>query len=159
LSRRETGAPRSTAAIFGHPLHPLLVPIPIACFIGTLLTDLVYWRTAGMQWANMSAWLLTIGLIVAVLAVITGMIDFTGDRRVRSIPAAWVHGAGNGVALLLEIVNVFVHSRDAYTSVVPDGLVLSAVSVAIFAVTAWLGGELVYRHGVGVRAAREEVRP
>jgi uncharacterized membrane protein len=159
MSRQETANPRSSAAIFGHPLHPLLVPIPIACFIGALLTDLVYWRTAGMQWANMSAWLLTVGLVVALLAVITGMIDFLGDRRVRSLPGAWVHGAGNGVALLLEIVNAFVHSRDAYTSVVPDGLVLSAVSVVILAVTAWLGGELVYRNGVGVRAQSREVRP
>jgi uncharacterized membrane protein len=159
VKSRETSTPRSTAAIAGHPLHPLLVPIPIACFVGALLTDVVYWRTAGMQWANMSAWLLSVGLVVALFAVIAGAIDFLGDRRVRSFPAAWIHGAGSGVALLLEIANAFVHSRDAYTSVVPDGLALSVVSVGIFAVTAWLGGELIYRHGVGVHAQSREVRP
>jgi uncharacterized membrane protein len=147
--------PRSTAKIAGHPLHPLLVPVPIACFVGTLLTDIVYWRTANMLWADMSAWLLSAGLLVSVLAVIAGMVDFFGDRRIRALHTAWAHGLGNGVALLLEIVNAFVHSRDAYSSVVPTGLVLSAVSVAILGVTAWFGGELVYRHGVGVRTGAE----
>jgi uncharacterized membrane protein len=144
--------PRSTASIAGHPIHAMLVPIPIVCFVGTLITDLVYWRTAAMMWANFSAWLLTVGLVVSILVVIAGLIDFAGDRRVRAISTAWVHGLGNGVALLLEIVNAFVHSRDAYSSVVPDGLILSALAVLIFVVTSWLGAGLVYRHGVGVRS-------
>jgi uncharacterized membrane protein len=42
----------STARIGGHPIQPILVPIPIACFIGALLTDLMYWNSASMQWAN-----------------------------------------------------------------------------------------------------------
>jgi uncharacterized membrane protein len=142
--------PRSTAKIFGHPLHPMLVPIPITCFIGTLITDIAYSRTYDMQWANFSVWLLAAGLIGALFAVITGMSDFVGDKRVRNIAVAWVHGIGNGVASLLAIFNVFVHSRDAYTSVVPTGLTLSILTVLIMAVTAWLGGTLVYKHGVGV---------
>lgn len=143
--------PRSTASVAGHPLHAMLVPVPIVCFTGTWLSDLVYWRTAAMQWANFSAWLLTIGLIVSILAVLFGLIDFLGDRRIRAHGAAWIHGAGNGVALALAILDAFVHSRDAYTSVVPMGLLLSTLVVAILAVTAWNGGSLVYRHGVGVR--------
>jgi uncharacterized membrane protein len=142
--------PRSTAKIFGHPLHPMLVPIPITCFIGTLITDIVYSRTYDMMWANFSVWLLAAGLIGALFAIITGMTDFVGDKRVRNIAVAWVHGIGNGVASLLAIFNVFVHSRDAYTSVVPTGLTLSILTVAIMAVTGWLGGTLVYKHGVGV---------
>ena len=144
--------PRSSANIAGHPIHAMLVPIPIVCFVGTLITDLVYWQTAAMMWANFSAWLLTVGLFVSILVVIAGAIDFFGDRRVRAIATAWIHGLGNGVALALAIVNAFVHSRDAYTSVVPDGLILSALVVLILIVTAWLGAGLVYRHGVGVRA-------
>jgi uncharacterized membrane protein len=148
--------PRSTARVAGHPLHVLLVPIPIVCFVATLLTDIVYAITANIMWADMSAWMLTIGLIVAAFAVLAGIIDFFGDRRIRAIKAAWLHGLGNGMALALAIVNAFVHSRDAYTSVVPWGLTLSAVVVAILVVTAWLGSSLVYRHGVGVRP---EYRP
>ena len=44
--------PRSTARIGGHPIHAMLVPIPIACFVGTLVTDIAYWKTADMQWAE-----------------------------------------------------------------------------------------------------------
>ena len=129
----------------------MLVPIPIACFVGTLLTDLAYWRTADMQWANMSAWLLTIGLLVAVFAVIAGLTDFLASRRVRALRAAWIHGLGNGLVLVLAILNAFIHSRDAYTSVVPAGLILSVLTVLILLVTGWNGWTMVYRHGVGVR--------
>jgi uncharacterized membrane protein len=78
------------------------------------------------------------------------LIDFLGDRRIRKLRPAWIHGLGNTLALALSIINAFVHSRDAYTSVVPTGLVLSGLVVAILAITAWNGGEMVYRHGVGV---------
>lgn len=143
--------PRSTASIAGHPLHPLLVPFPIVCFIGALLNDIVYANTADMQWANFSVWLLTFGLIGGLFAVITGLIDFFGDRAVRSLAAAWVHGIGNAIVMLLALWNVFVHSRDAWTSVMPTGLILSIVTVVVMAVTGWLGGTLVYRHRVGVK--------
>jgi uncharacterized membrane protein len=143
--------PRSTAQIAGHPFHPMLVPIPIACFVGTLCTDIAYWRSANMAWAVMSTWLLTVGLIVAVFAVIAGFIDFLGDRRIRDLRAVWIHAIGNAIALVLSIFNVLVHSRDGYTSVVPTGLVLSALVVLILLVTGWQGWSMVYRHRVGVR--------
>jgi len=103
-----------------------------------------------MQWANMSAWLLTIGLFVSILVVIAGLTDFLGDRRIRQLRPAWIHGIGNAVVLVLSILNAFVHSRDAYTSVVPTGLILSGLVVLILLVTGWNGWALVYRHGVGV---------
>lgn len=143
--------PQSTARIAGHPIHPMLVPIPIVCFVGTLVTDIAYWRTANMQWANFSAWLLSVGLIVSALAALAGAVDFFGDRGIRRLRPAWIHAAGNAVALILSIINVFVHSRDAYTSVVPAGLILSALVVLILLVTGWNGAALVHRHGVGVR--------
>jgi uncharacterized membrane protein len=143
--------PRSTAQIAGHPFHPMLVPIPIACFVGTLCTDIAYWRTANMTWAVMSTWLLTAGLIVAVFAVIAGFIDFLGDRRIRDLRAVWIHAIGNAIALVLSIFNVFVHSRDGYTSVVPTGLILSVLVVLILLVTGWQGWSMVYRYRVGVR--------
>src|ERR1700733_11096719 len=97
--------PRSTASIGGHPIHAMLVPIPITCFVGTLITDLAYWKTANMQWANFSAWLLTVGLIVSVLVVIAGVVDFLGDRRIRDLNAAWIHAIGNAIALVIAIFN------------------------------------------------------
>jgi len=148
--------PRSTASIVGHPIHVMLVPIPIVCFIATLITDIVYWQTARMLWADMSAWLLVTGFIVSVLAATAGLIDFLGDRRVRELRAAWIHAIGNVAVLVLSIFNVLIHSRDAYTSVVPTGLVLSALIVLILLVTGWNGWSMVYRSRVGVR---QEDRP
>jgi uncharacterized membrane protein len=144
------GNPRSTASIAGHPMHPMLVPIPIACFVGTLCTDTAYANTANTQWAVMSSWLLTIGLIVALFAVIAGFIDFMGDSRIRDLRAVWIHAGGNATALVLALFNAFIHSRDGYTSVVPTGLILSVLVVLILLVTGWYGWDMVYRHRVGV---------
>jgi uncharacterized membrane protein len=143
--------PRSTATLGGRPIHAMLVPVPLACFVGTLITDIVYWRTALMFWADMSAWLLAIGLIVSLFAALAGLIDFFGDQRVRQLPSAWIHGLGNAAALILSIFNACIHMRDAYTSVVPSGLILSALVVVILLITAWNGWTMVHRHGVGVR--------
>src|SRR3954452_1933993 len=111
--------PKSTARIGGHPIHPMLVPFPIACFVGTLLTDIAYWKTAEMMWADFSAWLLLVGLVVGVLAAIAGLTDFLGNRLVRAQMPAWPHMIGNIMVLVLSLLNAFVHSRDAWTSVVP----------------------------------------
>jgi uncharacterized membrane protein len=146
-----SGNPRSTANIAGRPLHAMLVPIPVVCFVGTLVTDIVYWRTSAMLWADVSAWLLVVGLFVSVFAVPAGLIDLFGDARIRHLRAAWIHAIGNVTALILSIFNALIHTRDAYTSVVPSGLILSAVVVVILLVTGWNGWALVYRHGVGVR--------
>jgi uncharacterized membrane protein len=142
--------PQSTARVAGHPIHPMLVPFPIACFVGALLTDIAYWRTADMMWSNFSAWLIAAGFVFGVVAALAGLVDFVGRRAVRAQRPAWPHALGNLLALCLSFVNLLVHSRDAWTSVVPTGLVLSAVVVAILGFTGWMGWAMVYRHRVGV---------
>ena len=142
--------PRSTASIAGHPIHPMLVPFPIVCFIGALATDIAYWQTAEMMWANFSAWLLAVGLFMGGLAALFGLIDLLAKRRVREIRTAWLHGIGNLIVLVLAGFNNLVHSRDAWTSVVPTGLILSALTVLVMLFTGWLGWAMVYRHRVGV---------
>ena len=99
----------------------------------------------------MSAWLLTIGLIVSIFVVIAGLTDFLSERRIRTLRHAWIHAIGNALVLILSIFNVFIHSRDAYTSVVPTGITLSGIVVLILVITGWNGWAMVYRHGVGLR--------
>ncbi|WP_207191792.1 DUF2231 domain-containing protein [Paracraurococcus ruber] len=130
----------------------MLVPFPIACLTGALLTDIAYWRSADMMWANASAWLLAAGAAMGGLAALAGLWDFLGSRRIRAQRPAWPHFLGNVVVLALALLNNLVHSRDAWTSVVPTGLILSALTVAVMLVTGWLGASLVYRHRVGVAA-------
>src|ERR1700751_3887543 len=128
----------------------MLVPVPIVCFIGALLTDIMYCVTAEMMWADLSAWLLVVGIIIGVLAAIAGLIDLLSSSVIRSLTPAWPHALGNVAVLLLAFFNALIHTRDAWTSVVPTGLILSIITVLILPVTGWLGWTMVYRHGVGV---------
>jgi uncharacterized membrane protein len=138
-----------TAQVARHPIHPMLVPVPIVCFIGALLTDIAYALSAEMMWTDFSAWLLTVGVIIGVLAAIAGLADFLGSPGIRALGPAWIHLIGNFIVLVLAFFNMLVHTRDAWTSVVPVGLTLSVITVLILPVTGWLGWTMVYRYGVG----------
>lgn len=142
--------PKSTARIMGHPIHPMLVPFPIVFLISALLTDIAYVRSGWAAWAYASSWLIGAGIATALLAALAGFTDFFGDRRIRNLRPAWYHMIGNLAAVLLSVVNFFVHLRDGAVAVMPTGLILSAVVVLLLAFNGWMGGELVFRHGVGV---------
>jgi uncharacterized membrane protein len=81
----------------------------------------------------------TVGVIVGWIAAIAGLIDFLGNRSVRALPPAWPHFIGNVLALTVATFNMLIHGRDTWTSVVPIGLILSAVPVAILLFTGWMG--------------------
>jgi uncharacterized membrane protein len=140
---------RATVQVAKRPIHPMLVPFPIVCFVGALVTDIAYASTAEMMWADFSAWLLVVGMIMGVLAGIAGLFDFFSNRLIRTHRLAWLHMIGNLVVLLLALLNTLVHTRDAWTSVVPLGLTLSAIVVLILCFTTWLGRSMVYRYGIG----------
>jgi uncharacterized membrane protein len=147
----ESGARLATTAqIARHPIHAMLVPIPIVCFVGALVTDIAYAVTAEMMYADFSAWFLLVGFIFGVLAAIAGLIDFLSNRQIRAQAPAWPHLIGNLLVLILAFFNNLIHTRDAWTSVVPVGLILSIITVLILPITGWLGWSMVYRHGVGV---------
>ena len=143
------GNPRSTASLMGHPIHPMLVPFPIVFFISALATDLLFLRNGAEIWATASVWLLGAGLATAALAALAGLVDFFGDRRIRSLRDARMHMIGNIVAVLVEAVNLVLRLGDPAAGA-STGVILSAVAVAILAFTGWKGGELVFRHRVGV---------
>jgi uncharacterized membrane protein len=114
-------------------LHPIFAGPAAALLMAALFTDYMYYSTALMQWANFSAWLIVGGLVVALFAAIFLVIDLllghTGPLRP-------VEFSGLVVAAVLSIFNAFVHSRDAWTSVVPTGITLSAiVAILLFALS------------------------
>jgi uncharacterized membrane protein len=127
--------------------HPMLVSLAVACFVGAFVTDLVYWQSVAVMWETFSDWLLTAGLIIAGLAIAAFVIDVVRGIRIRAL--TWPYAVGYVLAVLLSLVNAFVHSRDGYTAVVPTGLALSALVVVILMFTSWAGRALVSRHRVG----------
>lgn len=131
-----------------HPIHPVLLCFPMACLVGALLTDLVYWRTAEMMWADFSAWLVSAGAILTWLAAIGGIVDLVGRRYAAVAPVSWtwIYVVANIVIIVLATLNMFVHTRDAWTSVVPWGLTLSIATFLVLAITAWIGWVGLYRH-------------
>lgn len=153
----------TVAAIGRHPLHPMLVPLPIGFLIGALLSDIAYASTEDAFWARASFWLLVGGIVTGVVAGLLGLIDLLGIQRARNLRIGWLHGLSNILAILVAIANVALRWTDAATPIWGTGLFLSAVITIILLVTGWLGGELSYRHGIGVsplvgRAAPEDSR-
>lgn len=141
--------PRSTAKIGGHPIHPMLIPFPIVCFIGTLVTDIVYTRNLNPGWATASHWLLGIGLGMAVLAALAGLTDYLGDQQLRGLGDALKHMLANVTAVVLEAVNLVLRlNNDDFIR--STGVWISVVVVLILVYSGWKGGELVFRYGVGV---------
>ena len=143
--------PQSTARIAGHPIHPMLVPFPIAFLVGALLTDIAYLKTGWAMWAYASSWLIGAGIVSALLAALFGFIDFFGERRIRRLQVARYHMAANLLAVILSIANFIVHMRDGAMAVIPLGISLSAAVVLLLLFSGWMGGHMVYRHGLAVR--------
>ena len=142
--------PKSTLSVAGHPLHPMLVPFPIAFFVGTLVTDVIHSQSTQPFWAMASTWMLGAGLVMAALAALAGLTDFLGDQRIRNLRDAWLHMVGNVVVVLIEAFSLWRRVVDGPDFILPTGLVLSLVSATLLLFNGWMGWEMVYRHRVGV---------
>lgn len=140
----------SRAAIGGHPLHPMLIPFPVALLPAALVTDIVFRATGDPFWARASFWLIAGGIATGLLAAVFGLIDFASIRRARAHASGWLHAGGNVLAVALSALSLLLRWDDPAEAVWPTGLALSAVVSLILVVTGWLGGELSYRYKVGV---------
>jgi uncharacterized membrane protein len=130
----------------------MLIPFPIALLVATFACDVAFWSTANGFWADAAFWSLTAALVTALIAAGAGFMDFFGNDRIRAIPDAWHHMIGNLLAVALAGVNLWLrYAGDPAQAVLPWGLALSAVVVLLLLYTGWKGGELVYRHRVGVQ--------
>jgi uncharacterized membrane protein len=145
-----TGNPRSTAQIAGHPLHPMLIPFPVAFLVATLVCDLLFWNTGNSAWSTASLYLLGAALIMAALATLAGLTDFMGDRRIRDLSAVWHHMIGNVVVVLLSLWNWYRRYEAGDAAVLPAGLIISLIVVLLLLYTGWRGWEMVYRHRVAI---------
>jgi uncharacterized membrane protein len=144
-ARKTTRARAAAIPVRGHPIHQILVPFSIAYFIGAFVTDLAYWRTAQVMWERFSVWMIAAGLAIAALAILAALVDLLGGRQ----RPAWVRAVTYVAAIVLSLFNVFIHSRDGYTAVVPAGLTLSAVVTILLLSVVGSGWSLTYRYRAG----------
>ena len=120
-----------------HPLHAILLAFPLPLFLGALLSDLAYWRSFQMQWANFSSWLIAGGLLVGGFVLVWALIDLFRSRQARRRWAA-VYFATLVAMWVLGFVNALVHAKDAF-AIMPESLYLSAIVTLLAFVAAWIG--------------------
>lgn len=145
----------STAAIAGHPLHPMLVPVPIGLFVAALASDLAYAASRDRVWARASRALTVGGVASGLLSAAFGLTDFVTRQQIRDLPIAWLHAGGNVLVVTIGMASIAARARDPERAVLPVGLALSTLSGGLLLLTGWLGGELVFRHRIGL-APRSE---
>jgi uncharacterized membrane protein len=118
-------------------IHPGLIASGATLLIAGFASDVLYWQTLLFQWNNVSQWLVAGGMVLALLAALAFIFDLVvlKARRVSRLRFSLL-----AVAALLGLLNAFVHSRDAYTAVVPEGIILSAVVTFLLLVVGLTGG-------------------
>lgn len=124
-------APRRS--VVANAIYGLLNPIPFGFFVAALIFDIVYARTGEMLWMKGAAWLIAIGLVFAIIPRLVNLVQVWITSRRSAVRAERFDFWLNLLAIIVAIVNAFVHSRDAY-SVIPAGVWLSALTVLLLAV-------------------------
>lgn len=149
MSAVKVSRPQSTFMSSVHSVYAALVQFPVVCFTLALLTDLAYWQTSYLMWTEFSAWLLLAGIVTGGVAAVFGAVDLLTGYHMRT---AWPHAVGGALVLILAFINNLVHAADGWTSVVPWGLTLSALTVLIIVATAAVGGVPYQAHDVRVHS-------
>jgi uncharacterized membrane protein len=143
----------SKASISGHPVHPMLIPFPLALWTTSFAADVVFYFYRHTSLLLISKFLLAAGCIGAIAAAVPGIIDWLAlkDKEVKRI-ANW-HARLNIIALIIFAVSLYLRTR-AGASMVGNKLtipfLLSTLGVILIGISGWLGGELTFKHGVGV---------
>src|SRR5207248_10832887 len=145
------------ARIGKHPIHPMLIPFPIALWIFSLFCDVVYLMVSNDTfWADAAYYTMAGGIIGALVAAPFGLVDFLSltDTNVRKIGKA--HMVVNLILVALFALDLWLRK-----SGMPIGgwpVVLSVIGVILLAVSVWLGGEMVYLYGVAVEPRGSSAR-
>jgi uncharacterized membrane protein len=151
---------KSKAAIGNHPIHPMIVPIPIGAFFLALVGDVMFAASPEDRfWYSLSSTCIGIGLIFAVVAAVFGAIDYLGVRMSsRTFRLATWHALVNTSATVLYAASFLmrrVEPRDGATGW-GKAATVSALGFLLLAAGGWLGGKLAYEHRVGVVEAEAQ---
>ena len=141
---------RSKAHFKSHPLHPILIPFPLAFFIGTFIFDVIYLITGNDSFWRTGLYTAIAGIIGGLLAAIPGVIDylFTVPPKSSAKKRATQHGLINVTNVVIFAISVFYRQRADANPYIVVGLEL--VGVVLLFIAGWMGGTLVYRNQIGV---------
>jgi uncharacterized membrane protein len=140
----------SRIKIFGHAAHPILVVFPLGLFATAVVFDAIGWLTGDGKWLDASFRIIAAGIIGGMISALFGLIDFraipSGTRAKRI--GVW-HGLGNVAVIILFGASWLMRwPRPSNPSALP--VMISLIGAVLMLITAWLGGEMVERLGVGV---------
>jgi uncharacterized membrane protein len=142
---------RTPAQIAGHPIHPMLVTIPIGLWIFSLAADLIALRAGAPQtWHAAALYTMVGGIIGALAAALPGLVDLLslGDAPIKK--TAVTHMSLNLTIVVLYVINAWTRYHASVSPTV--SLALSVIAIAMLLVSGWLGGKMVYEAGVAVHA-------
>jgi uncharacterized membrane protein len=137
------------ASVRGHPLHPMLVPIAIGCWVFSFVADLIFLAIGARDPWNLLAYYTMLGGIVgALLAALPGLVDML------SLPSGGIkRTALTHMGINLTVVAMFAYNawlRHASPESLTLPIALSAVAIVMLLVSGWLGGKMVFEGAVGV---------
>jgi len=130
-----------------HPIHPMLVPLPIGLWVFSLITDIIYRASGNEVWASVAYYAMAGGIIGSLLAALPGLVDFLALKPSGVKKIALWHMAINLSATILFCINLYLRTGVPGAS---TPFILSIIGVLSIFVSGWLGGQMVYVHGLGV---------
>lgn len=141
----------SRAKVLGHPIHPMLVVLPLGLFVGAVVFDAIYlWRGSSTVTA-VGYWNIAGGIVGGLLAAIFGLIDWLAiPARTRAKRIGLWHAGSNVVAILAFAFVWWSRYSSGHLATTSGLFTIEVIALIIGAVGGWLGGELVDRLGVGV---------
>ena len=143
---------KSKASIAGHPIHPMLIPFPLALWVTSFVVDILFYFLRHPTLLLIAKFMIAAGCLGAVAAAIPGIIDWLSIKNGEVKKAANWHARLNITALVVFAISLLLR-LGSYSGIVGRKLtipfLLSLVGVILITISGWLGGELVFRYGVG----------
>ncbi|GGK26567.1 hypothetical protein GCM10011322_11220 [Salinarimonas ramus] len=153
---RSLGDLDSRVALFGHPIHAMLVAFPIAGAFWVAASDAAYWWTLDPFFARSALWGAGAAFLMGCAAALSGFGEMMLVPGARRRAAAWTHGVIAMTLLAVLALNWAHRIEDFEAAVLPWGLALSGLQLLLVGFAGWHGGKLVFEHRFGVASPEED---
>jgi uncharacterized membrane protein len=144
----------SKASIAGHPIHPMLIPFPLALWVTSFLTDVLHFFVPNPNLVLIAKYMLATGIIGGLLAAVPGIIDWLAIKNPEVKRIGNWHARLNIIALLIFAASLYLRTKygSSWVGGSPNiPFLLSLLGVILIGISGWLGGDLSFKYGVGVK--------